>query len=106
MIKSWQIVDWDAVQNWEDLILARMQQFDNCRVTETLASANLRNSRKDNKTYFDQHHRLRPESQQLRVGDLVLLLDSALQKTRNTKLLNDCCGPYQITEILRDPTFY
>ena len=106
MIESWQTVDWDAVQSREDLILARMQQLDNRRVTETLAAENLRNSRKGNKTYFDQHHRLRPESQQLRVGDLVLLFDSALQKTRNTKLLDNWRGPYRITEVPRDSTFY
>jgi hypothetical protein len=106
MIESWQTVDLDAVQTQEDLILARMQQLGNRWVTETLAAANLRNSCKGNKTYFDQHHCLRPESQQLRVGDLVLLLNSALQKTRNTKLLDNWRGPYRITEIPRDSTFY
>jgi hypothetical protein len=94
MIESWQTVDWDGVQSRDDLILARMQQLDNRRVTETLAAANLHNSRKGNKIYFDQHHHLRPESQQLRVGDLVLLFDSALQKLRNKKLLDNWRGPY------------
>jgi hypothetical protein len=41
---------------------------DNHPVNEMFVAANLRNSRKGNKTYFDQHHRLGPEIQQLRVG--------------------------------------
>jgi len=80
MIESWQTVDWEAIENQEDLILARMQQMDHRRVTEKIAAINLRNSHKYNKVYFDQHKNLRPDSQQLHEGDLVLLYNSALQK--------------------------
>jgi hypothetical protein len=67
---------------------------------------NLRNSRKYNKVYFDQHKNLRPDSQQLREGDLVLLYDSALQKNRNTKLFDKWRGPYRIVEKAENSTFY
>ena len=103
MIESWQTVDWEAIENREDLILARMQHR---RVTETIAAINLRNSQKGNKVYFDQHKRLRPNSQQLQEGDLVLLYDSALQKTQHTKLCDKWRGPYKIIEKAENSTFY
>jgi hypothetical protein len=106
MIESWQTVDWEAIKSREDLILARMQQLDHRRVAETIAAINLRNSRKSNKVYFDQHKNLRPDSQQLQEGDLVLLYDSALQKNRNTKLHDKWRGPYRIIEKAENSTFY
>jgi len=105
-IESWQTVNWEAVETREDLILARMQQLDHRRVSETIAADNLRNSRKANKVYFDQHHRLRPQNQQLKEGDLVLLYDSALQKNRNTKLNDRWRGPFRIVEKPENSTFY
>ena len=106
MIESWQTVDWEAIESREDLILARMQQLDHRRVTETLAAINLRNSRKGNKVYFDQHKRLRPISQQLQEGDLVLLYDNSLQKNRHTKFRDKWRGRYRIIEKARNSTFY
>ena len=67
---------------------------------------NLQNSRKYNKVYFDQHKNLRPDSQRLHEGDLVLLYDSALQKNRNTKLFDKWRGPYRIIEKAENSTFY
>ena len=105
-IESWQTVNWEAVKTREDLILARMQQLDHRRVSETIAADNFQNSRKANKVYFDQHHRLRPQNQQLKEGDLVLLYDSALQKNRNTKFNDRWRGPFRIVEKPENSTFY
>ena len=88
------------------MILARMQQLDHRRVTETLAAINLRNSRKGNKVYFDQYKRLRPISQQLQEGDLVLLYDNSLQKNWHTKFRDKWRGPYRIIEKADNSTFY
>ena len=106
MIESWQTVDWEAIESREDLILARMQQLDNRRVKEKIAAINLRNSRKSNKVYFDQHKRLRPTSRQLQEGDLVLLHDSGLPKNRHTKLNDQWRGPYRIVGKAEKSTFY
>jgi len=106
MIESWQTVDWEAVESREDLILARMQQLDHRRVSETIAAANLRNSRKANKVYFDEHRRHRPHNQQLREGDLVLLFNSSLQRNRHTKLNDNWRGPYRIIEKAENSTYY
>jgi hypothetical protein len=54
-VASWSMVDWEAVQNREDLILARMRQLDQRTLAEIQAADNLRDSRKANKSYFDQH---------------------------------------------------
>ena len=71
-INTWIAADWGGINSQEDLILARMHQLDARQHTEELAVENLHRSRLSNKEYFDQHKRLRPESQQLSVGDLVL----------------------------------
>ena len=106
VLESWQTVDWDAVKTREDLILARMQQLDHRRISESIAAENLRNSRKANKIYFDQHHRLRPLNQRLRKGDLVLVYDSSLQTNRNTKLNDRWRGPFRVVEKAENSTFY
>ena len=106
MIESWQTVDWEGIKSREDLILARMQQLDHRRVTETIAAISLRNSRKANKVYFDLHKRLRPDSQRLCAGDLVLVYDSTLQKNRHTKFADNWRGPYRIVEKPENSTFY
>src|SRR5204863_5050103 len=50
--------------------------------------------------------RLRPISQKLQEGDLVLLCDNALQKNRHTKFCDKWRGPYRIIERAENSTFY
>ena len=98
-LESWSVVDWEGeVKTREDLIMARMRQLDQKVLTEIQAAENLRNSRKANKTYYDQHKRLRSEAQQLHVGDLVLVhrtMDST-SRSRARKLDDRWSGPYRI----------
>ena len=107
-IESWSVVDWEEVKSREELILARMKQLDWRKISETQAAMNLKNSRRTNKDYFDQHKCLRPKTQQLRVGDLVLLINDELLLSRNRqKKINDRWrGPYRIREVAEDSTFY
>jgi hypothetical protein len=110
-VTSWSLVDWDAVKDREDLILARMQQLDEQTLELSQAVENLRNSRKANKAYFDQTRTLRPDNdQQLRGGDLVLVHNSAKFKTgkppRVAKLDDRWLGPYRIREVAENSTFY
>jgi hypothetical protein len=110
-VASWSLIDWDSVKTRMDLIFARMQQLDERTLELSQAVENLRNSRKANKTYFDQHNRLRPDGeQQLQVGDLVLLHNSYKYKTgkppRVSKLDDRWLGPYPIREITENSTFY
>ena len=96
---SWSMVDWEGeVRTREDLLLARMRQLDQRVLAETQAAENLRNSRKNNKAYFDEQKRFRGEQQQLHVGDLVLLHNTKKVKTYSSKskLDDNWFGPYRI----------
>ena len=108
-LESWSVVDWEGeVTTREDLLIARMRQLDQKILTEARAAENLRNSRKANKTYYDQHKQLRTESQQLHFGDLVLLHQTKDSYSRNRakKLDDPRYRPYRIFEIPEDSTFY
>jgi len=108
-LESWSVVDWEGeVKTRGDLIMARMRQLDQRVLTEVQAAENLRNSRKANKIYYDQHKQLRSDAQQLRVGDLVLLHRTkySTSRTRAVKLDDRWSGPYRIREIPDDSTFY
>ena len=74
-IKSWAVVDWEAMSSREDLILARMKQLNVHRECESQAVVNLQNSPLVNQQYFDLQKGLRPESQQLKVWDLVVIVE-------------------------------
>ena len=100
-VLSWRMVNWELIKDREDLIRGRMWQLDQRALSAARAASELENSRKANKSYFDDVKRLRPEHQQLRIGDLVLLFNQAKQKqstTRQLKLVNNWFGPYRIWE--------
>jgi hypothetical protein len=105
-IGSWNVVDWDTVKSHEDLILARMRQMDQQTLARDQAAENLMNSRKSNKATFDNDRRLRTE--QLKIGDLVLLFKSKDEhsRTRANKLDDKWTGPYRIFSIPNDSTYY
>jgi hypothetical protein len=67
---SWHILDWEVWER-EQLRLARIKQLDERTIAETRAASELERSRCGNKAYFDNVKRLRPEHQQLHLGDLV-----------------------------------
>jgi hypothetical protein len=95
------MVNWELIKDREDLIRGRMWQLDQRALSAARAASELENSRKANKSYFDDVKRLRPEHQQLRVGDLVLLFNQAKQRQptkRQFKLVNNWFGPYRIWE--------
>ena len=109
-IASWCMVDWEGeVKTREDLLVARMRQLDQRALEEARAAENLERSRKENKTYFDEHKRLRGDGDlRLRMGDLVLLHTGKRQQSRvlQEKLDDYWRGPYRIRVISEDSTFY
>jgi len=108
-IKSWSVVDWEGeVRTREDLLLARMRQLDSQTVDHQQAAENMRNSRKNNKAYFDRNKPMRSDLQQLHVGDLVLVHISKNQfsRARKIKIHDRWIGPYRTREIPTDSTFY
>jgi hypothetical protein len=95
---SWSLLNWDDVKTREDLIAARMRQLDEKELAEACAATELQHSRQTNKEYFDRVKRIRPEDRQLRIGDLVLLFNSAAEnmRIRNKKLDDYWFGPYRV----------
>ena len=85
-----------------------MRQLDQRVLTEAQASKNLWNSRNANKADYDANHRLRAASQQLHIGDLVLLHNTkaSYSRARAHKLDDRWLGPYRIRQIPDDSTFY
>ena len=68
---------------------------------------NLCESQKANKAYFDEYKHLCNASEQLKVGDLILLFNSTLKKhLRKDKLVDRWMGPYRIREIPLNSTYY
>jgi hypothetical protein len=104
-ISSWATVDWNAVKSRDDLIAARMQQLDQRALTEAKAAERLEKARMGDKRYFDKRKRLRTARQQLQVGDLVLLHNTAIETSHNVKLEDQWRGPYRIREV-SDTGFY
>jgi hypothetical protein len=99
-VVSWSLLDWDEVKTREDLLAARMRQLDERELAEARAAMELERSRRINKQYFDRTKRIRPESQRLQVGDLVLVYNSAMEtmRVRAKKLDDNWFGPYRIRE--------
>jgi hypothetical protein len=96
-LASWSCVDWFGIETREDLILARMRQLDERVLNESPAAAELEQSRKGNKAYFDQHKRI--QNQPLKVGDLVLLHGKFTNRITAFKLHNRWNGPYLIHKV-------
>ena len=95
------MINWELIKDREDLIRARMRQLDQRALSEARAASELELSRKVNKSYFDNVKRQRPEHQQLRVGDLVLLFNQQKKRWRvgrKFKLVDNWFGPYRIWE--------
>jgi hypothetical protein len=110
-VNSWNLVDWDAVKSDEDLMLARMEQLDERRLMEAEAVRNLRQSRIQNRAYFDSIRRLRPLSQALKKGGLVVTakfpnLQPGQRPPRANKLDDRWEGPYRIRDEVEDSTYY
>jgi hypothetical protein len=76
---------------------------------EDIAVRNQRQVRTQNKAYFDESRRIRPEDLAIRPGDLVLVFrPTMLQKTKSRELKLDerWQGPYRVREKPLDSTFY
>src|SRR5437762_3011440 len=85
---------------FSERLVARMRQLDEQSLSVSHAEE-LERSRKGNKGYFDRHKRMRPDPQQLHVGDLVLLFQSKNLNSLSVrnKLDDRWFGPYRIREI-------
>ena len=96
---SWSRIDWLGIRTREDLIAARILQLEERNLDEAIAAERLEKARNDNKAYFDKRNRrVRPAAQKLRIGDLVLLHNTAIDTSHNVKMEDRWLGPYRIWE--------
>jgi hypothetical protein len=105
-INSWNVINWNNIKDREKLILARMQQLDERRLSEIDAAWNLHRSRIQNKSYYDVRKRLRTSGEKL--WDLVVLFRLPNQKvpSRARKLDERWAGPYRIRDEMEDSSYY
>ena len=66
------MIDWEEITSRKDILLTRMKQLDQRNLAEMQAAENLRNSRKADQIYFDQHKLIRAENEELYIGNLML----------------------------------
>lgn len=97
--RSWSTIDWEAVKPRKDLTAARMKQLVERELEEAIAAERLERARLGDKRLFDEKRRLRSGRQELKVGDLVLLHNSAIDTSHNVKLEGRWLGPYRVREV-------
>jgi hypothetical protein len=90
-------VDWEKVSTMEDHLTAQTQQLDQQTLDEAQGATNLRQSREGNGEHFNTHRRL--QSTVLEIGDLVLLHNTAIEKSHNKKFDFYWSGPFGIREV-------
>ena len=101
---SWATINWSQVKTRAELLAARARQLERKEEEVKEAQKNVRKSRLRNKAYFDKNRRERLEV--LKIGDLVLLYNSVLDKQWSQKLKNKWLGPYRIRDIAEDRGTY
>jgi hypothetical protein len=96
---SWATTDWEQIKTTADLLFERAKQLERRESELEKAEAALLRSRMKNKAYFDANRRARPRSQNIVVGDLVLLHNTRLVKQHTDKFEDRWLGPYRVTAI-------
>jgi len=102
-LSSWATVDWDNVRTPEELLQARMRQLDQQALEEARAAEQQRRSRFAGKEYFDAQRRIRTTP--LEIGDMVLLHNSAIEKSHDVKLDNRWLGPYRVRKARKNGSY-
>lgn len=85
-VKTWATLDWDSEMSTADLLVLRARQLERREEDLVVTAESIKQSRLQNKEYFDRIMRKRDKS--LTVKDLVLLYNSQLDKQWSKKLEN------------------
>ena len=94
------VIAWEKVRTLEDLLVAHARQLERKEEDILTARERIWYNRIKNKVLFDKGHCRRKEI--LKVGDLVLLHNTVLNKQWSKKLDNRWLGPYLIKEVWLD----
>ena len=91
---SWAVIDWKKVRTLKDLLAARARQLESKEEDIRQAQDTIQRCRQKTKVKLDKPHRCRKEV--LKVGDMVLLHNTVLDKQWFRRLDNRWMGPYLI----------
>ena len=97
-------MDWRRVKTKEELLAARVRQLERREENLAIAARCLKANRMANKKFFDSNRCKRKQG--LKVGTMVLLYNSRLDKQWLKKLENRWMGPYTITDMAEDRGTY
>ncbi|OLY80705.1 Transposon Ty3-G Gag-Pol polyprotein [Smittium mucronatum] len=101
--ETWNTVIWKKEMTTEELLINRMTQLHKKEELIKLVSDRVKESRVNNKKYFDKKHNLR--NKPLEVGDMVLEYNSTIGKKRELKLNSKWRGPYLVRENLNNGSY-
>ena len=95
---TWAVLKWSSVRDRADLLALRARQFERRDADLEEAGLHLRRMRENGKEAFDDSHVVRRE--ELKIGDLVLVHDTAKEKNYSVKLQYKWFGPYRVKEVI------
>ena len=104
--KTWTTLDWSRKGpiSTAELLALRARQLERREEDLVKVAESIKQSRLQNKDYFDRH--MRKRNRPIVAGDLVLLYNSQLDKQWSKKLDNRWLGPYRVKEVREDRGTY
>ena len=100
-VPTWKILLWSSVRTTADLLAIRARQLQRRDEDLDELRLHLRRQREHNKDYFDDTKHIREGP--IKVGDLVLLFNSKIEKSFSDKLTYRWLGPFtvDVADIVR-----
>ncbi|OLY78713.1 hypothetical protein AYI68_g7230 [Smittium mucronatum] len=92
--QTWNTLNLDSTKTTENLISAHVYQPEAKEDLVTDVAQKLKEFRERNRVYFESIHKIRRDA--LKTGEIVLLYDSTIGKSRQSKLDDIWMGPYMI----------
>ena len=105
-IASWRTIEWKDNVSTEELLLRRIEQFDQTSEKVAEAIKNVKGKRLANKEYFDKNHRLRPKA--IHEGDWMLIAEGNIDNDHSTakKFAQRWRGPFVVVTIQPNSTLH
>lgn len=94
--ESWDLLEWDKVKTTSDLLEARMRQIEYSEEMRGVGRLRVNESRERSVEDQSLKRNLRPESKELKSGDLVLLHNTEKERQYGEKLRFYWRGPYRL----------
>lgn len=104
-LETWRIVDWESIADAEnpraELLALQARQLEQRPEDLAAAAERQQQSRESNCEHHDKNRRRRPDTQEILLGDWVLLHDTKLDHSHSHTLSNRWTGPYEVVDATR-----